>query len=301
MNIEQAKGIPMSEILNKLNCKPEKITEKGIWYLSPLRSEKTPSFHISNHHNVWYDFGIGKGGDSIAFVRAFLSVSNESDTVVDALRWLKNMVGEDRVSLPVFIARDSNAEPKLELKQVGLIKHLGLKNYLASRGIPLNIGLKNLKQIEVFNRSTRKSIISLGLVNEENGYELRNPIFKGNVGVKSISFIRGNKPKPKGINIFEGMFDYLSVITALNGKHLENDTIILNSTSMLKQAISYIQNYGYEILYSWMDNDDAGLEATKTLDEICKVEEQLFHKPMHGKYSQFNDVNAWHMKKLNLV
>lgn len=300
MNIEQAKGIPMSEILNKLNCKPTKTTDKGTWYLSPIRSEKTASFHISHHHNVWYDFGTGKGGDTIAFVRAFLNVSNESDTVADALRWLRNMIGVDRISLPVFTGEKTDREPKLELKQVSAIKHLGLRNYLASRGVSLNVGLKYLKQVEVLNRSTGKSITSLGLMNEENGYELRNPVFKGSVGVKSISFIRGNTPKPKGINIFEGMFDYLSVITVLDGKHLENDVIILNSTSMLKQAISYVQNYGYEILYSWMDNDEAGKEATKTLDEVCQSEEQLFHKPMHERYSKFNDVNAWHMKKLNL-
>jgi Toprim-like/CHC2 zinc finger len=301
MNIEQAKGIPMSEILNKLNCKPVKTTDRGYWYLSPIRIEKTASFHTSNHHNVWYDFGLGKGGDSIAFVREFLRASNESDTVSDALRWLKNMIGGDVISMPVFVAKETNKEPTLELKQVTTIKHLGLRNFLTSRGIPIAVGIKYLKQVEVFNKTTNRSIISLGLINEENGYELRNPAFKGSVGAKAISFIRGNQPKPNGVNIFEGMFDYLSVITALNGKNLENDAIILNSTSLLKQAVSYIKNYGYEVAYSWMDNDDAGLQAAKTIEEICRAEEQLIHKPMHSKYSSYNDLNAWHMKRLNLV
>ena len=301
MNIEQAKGIPMPEILNILNCQPVKTTNIGMWYLSPLRSEKTASFHISKQQNVWYDFGLGKGGDSIAFVCAFLNATNESDTVSDALRWLKNMMGGNTISLPVFLPEKSHKEPTLELKKVSAIKHLGLKNFLKSRGIPLNVGMKYLKQVEVINRSTRKPIISLGLINEENGYELRNPGFKGSVGVKAISFIRGNEPKPKGLNVFEGMFDYLTIITALNGKNLENDAIILNSTSMLRQAISYIKNYGYETVYSWMDNDEAGLQAAITIEEICKAEERLLHRPMHKRYSQYNDLNAWHMKRLNLA
>ncbi|WP_406825439.1 toprim domain-containing protein [Pedobacter sp. KACC 23697] len=300
MNIEQAKGIPMSEILNKLNLKPQKNDDKGMWYFSPFRKEKTPSFHISTHHNIWYDFGEAKGGDTITFVRYFLNASNESDTVADALRWLKNMIGTDAVSLPVFVGKEMPATPKLELKRVSKVRHLGLRNYLSSRGIALNVADRYLKQLEVLNRTTGKTITSLGLENEEDGYELRNPMFKGCVGPKAISFIRGNKPKPRGINVFEGMFDFLSIISEMNGKHLENDIIILNSTSMLNEAIPYIKNYGYEVLYSWMDNDEAGATAAMHLEEFCSTEEQLLYRPMQSKYASFSDVNAWHMNKLNL-
>jgi len=35
------------------------------WYLSPFRQEKTPSFKINRHQNVWFDHGAGEGGTII--------------------------------------------------------------------------------------------------------------------------------------------------------------------------------------------------------------------------------------------
>ena len=35
---------------------------KGFWFLAPYRSERNASLHIG-YNNLWYDYGIGKGGD----------------------------------------------------------------------------------------------------------------------------------------------------------------------------------------------------------------------------------------------
>lgn len=85
MNIEQAQGIPMSVILEKISCKPVRETAKDIWYLSPLHIEKTPSFHISKKANYWYDFGIGLGGNPLKFGCEYLKANGKSHTVTDAL------------------------------------------------------------------------------------------------------------------------------------------------------------------------------------------------------------------------
>lgn len=93
--------------------------------------------------------------------------------------------------------------------------------------------------------------------------------------------------------------DYLSAISQLNGRGLKGDAIVLNSLSCLKQAIPYIQNYGYRVAYSWMDNDKAGEKATTALSEFIQTEAELKHTPMNKVYAPHKDVNAWHMHKLN--
>ena len=102
MNIEQAKCIPISEILILLNCKQARANKTDGTYFSPLRDEKTASFHVNYSKNIWYDHGIGKGGDVIALVRCYLNSQNENDTVVDALRWLRNMTGNVIFIAPII-------------------------------------------------------------------------------------------------------------------------------------------------------------------------------------------------------
>lgn len=60
-------------------------------------------------------------------------------------------------------------------------------------------------------------------------------------GKKSISFIRGNQPKPTGIHIFEGFMDFLSVLAEKKTKKLADDTIVLNSLSCLTFATSILK------------------------------------------------------------
>lgn len=138
------------------------------------------------------------------------------------------------------------------------------------------------------------------MVNEEGGYEVRNPFFKGYVGAKGISFIRGKQPKPEGIHIFEGFMDYVSAIAFEQVPQFDDDTIILNSLSCLKHATPYIRNYGYQVAYTWLDNDLAGQKGTQALAEFFKTEENLLHKPMNEIYLPHKDMNAWHMARLSL-
>ncbi|MFN8290186.1 MAG: toprim domain-containing protein [Chitinophagaceae bacterium] len=300
MNIELAKSIPLCEILSKINYKPTKENNIEAWYFSPFRNEKTPSFHVNRKWNVWYDFGESKGGNSVDFVCNYLKSVNENHTTADALRWIKNMTGYAPIIANVKSVDYSKEDSKLLLKDKKDIEHPALIQYLEKRGIPYEVGCQYLKEIKVGNSETKKTFFSLGIRNEDAGYELRNPFFKGGIGKKSITFIRGTKPKPDGINIFEGFMDCLSVITHQQGKRFEDDTIILNSLSNLKKATPYINNYGYKVAYTWMDNDEAGKKATESLAEFFKTQKLLQHTPMNEFYEPFKDVNAWHMNKLGL-
>lgn len=299
MNIHDANRISIPEILAKLNLEPKKSQNTKSWYLSPFRNEKTASFQVDLKTNRWYDFGEGFGGDVVDFVCNYLKYHKEAHSKSDALRWIKNM-SDDSVDFlknaPIPNDSDKDA-PALIFKKSGEINHLGLVNYLAKRGIPLLIAKKHLKEVQVLNKVTNRKIIALGLSNEEGGFELRNPIFKGCIAPKAISFIRGEIPKPHSISIFEGFMDYLSIVTQMNGRPLKGDAIILNSLSCLSQINAYIRGYGYTHVYTWMDNDEAGKKATIMLDNFLKSQEGIIHKPMNTVYASYKDVNEWHISK----
>ncbi|RYC66965.1 toprim domain-containing protein [Spirosoma sordidisoli] len=302
MNIDQAKTIPIADILGQLNIQPRKTSPDKLLYLSPIRKEKTPSFWVYLKPNRWHDYGIGQGGDPVDLICAYLRYIREDHTVVDALRWITNMHNTPYAFAPVYI--DAPAEEDdhcLSLKKVGPIEHVGLVHYVHKRGIPTPVANMHLKQVHVRNKRTGKSFFALGFDNEEGGYELRNPFFKGSLGRKSVSFIRGTDPQANGIHIFEGAIDYLSAVAQLKGERFKGDTIVLNSLSCLKQLLPYVHNYGYRTAYTWLDNDTAGKTATRTLGEFFKTQVDLTHKCMNRLYAPHKDVNAWHMHQLGLT
>jgi len=303
MDKEHAKSISISEILGKLNIEPKKVSKNKVLYSSPLRKEKTPSFYVYPKTNSWYDYGEGVGGDLIAFVQLYLKACREAHTFTDALRWIKNMAADSYsvLSLPLDPDVNSVNDSQLILKSKKPIQHLGLVHYLEKRGIGLGLAQKHLKEIHVHNKETGKNFFALGFANEEGGYEIRNPFFKGSFKSKAITFIRGKKPKPDGIHLFEGFMDFLSAVSDLNGQAFEEDTIVLNSVSCIKQAFSYIHNYGYKAAYTWMDNDNAGRKADIILGEFFKTEGDIRHLKMNRMYAPHKDVNAWHMHKHNLT
>lgn len=283
---------------------PNQSTQTKIKYHSPYRNEKTPSFFVFTKTNRWWDFGAKEGGDVVDLVKKYLDSQKASCEVSDALRWTKNMVSFIGIS-PVAVydsyAEKSRADEKtLELKHTGPIKEKGLILYGKKRGITQSVLKQYFEQVHIFNKNTCKTFITLGMRNESNGYDLRNPIFKGCIGTKDITFIRGTIIKPSAIHVFEGAFDFVTLIEQRKGKPLENDAIILHSLNCMDKGSAFIRNYGYSKCYSWMDNDTAGLIAVKSWDDFCKLEENLQHVPMNAKYAPHNDVNAAHMFKLGL-
>lgn len=302
MDKEHAKTIAIPGILDKLNIQPKRISNNKALYLSPIRNEKTPSFWVYLDSNSWYDYGQSVGGDSIEFARHYLKYCAEAHTMVDALRWLRNMSG-DGFTVPALldeIISNDNKRPTLVLTVQRPLQHIALVRYLEKRGILLNVANKYIKEVRIINKTTGKSFLALGFKNENDGFELRNPFFKGCIKSKTITFIRGRKPKPDGVHIFEAFMDYVSVITQLNGKGLESDTIVLNSVSCLKNALPYLNNYGYKTAYTWMDNDAAGHKATDTLSAFFKTQDDVRHIKMNSIYAPHKDVNEWHMHTLNL-
>lgn len=52
MNIEEAKIIPLEDYLRHMGFTPVRQNGDSIWYCSPLREERTPSFKVSVSRNL---------------------------------------------------------------------------------------------------------------------------------------------------------------------------------------------------------------------------------------------------------
>lgn len=298
MNVEQAKGTSLPEILRKLGYLPLKQKGDELLYYSPFRTERTASFNVNAAKNVWYDFGDGQGGDILNFVCKYLQQQGEDHTLPDALRWLGNMSGQDiGKNLTAITHKQIEPSQTVVLQKVSDIEHKGLVNYLLSRGIPVDLARGYLKEAIVLNTKTDKKFHVLCLPNENDGYELRNEVFKGCIIAKGISFVRGADAPAKEVHVFEGFMDFLSAV-AEKGKRFKGDSIILNSVTGLPQAFAYLKNYPYEIINSWLDNDQAGALATQTLKEFAAAGSIRF-QVKNKTYAPHKDVNAWHMEKLS--
>lgn len=298
MNIVQANSVPLREILQHIGCCPVNEKPRDLFYLAPWRAEKTASFYVNIPRNVWYDHGEGIGGDVVAFACMILEKASQSCRVTDALEWIEKTVGgAGHIALPrsELICSPTSAVNTLELKTIAPIRHIALVRYLESRRISLTAARRIYREAWLHNHVTGKNFFALALQNEDDGYELRNPFFKGSLSPKTITFIRGQEVKPDCIHLFEGAMDYLSLLTRQDGNPLNGDAIILNSLACLKHAHGYIKNYGYRVAHSWFDNDAAGVKSRELFDAFVKTEDELAHLPMNAVYAPYKDVNEWHV------
>ena len=78
MNIKEIKRIKLQDFLATMGCKPVKQYGVNLMYLSPLRTEKHASFKVNTELNLWYDFGIGRGGNIIDLAELLYNSSDVS-------------------------------------------------------------------------------------------------------------------------------------------------------------------------------------------------------------------------------
>ncbi|MBA4853765.1 hypothetical protein [Emticicia sp. BO119] len=174
----------------------------------------------------------------------------------------------------------------------------GLFDFLKTLGISTEIAQYYFHEVCVYNKQTQEKLKTLGFPNEEEGFELINPFFRGTIGSQAISFIRGTMPKPESIHLFKDSLDFLSFLSKLGGKKLLADTIILHSNTCLEQINPYICNYGYKHVYSWMSNDQTGQQAKAYIQNLVSTEEESKHKPMNMLYAACKDLSKWYQQQL---
>ena len=212
MNIDQIKKIKLQEFLATMGCKPVKQYGVNLMYLSPLRTEKHASFKINTKLNLWYDFGIGRGGNIIDLAELLYNSSDASYLIRQIER---NAPSGVSVSLPK--AKPNTPQNSFENLQVLSIAHPALIKYLGERCIDIEIARTVCKELHFDTRG--KHYFGIGFPNIAGGYEIRNPFFKGCIAPKDISHFYAVEPK-KVCFLFEGFMDFLSFMTL---RRKEND------------------------------------------------------------------------------
>ena len=257
MNIQEAKQIKIADYLQSLGYSPVKQQGNCLWYKSPFRQETEASFKVNTDRNLWFDYGLGKGGNIIALAAELYA----SDYVPYLLGKIAKQAPYIR---PVsFSFRQQASEPSFQQLEVGELSHPALLRYLQERGIDTALAKPECKELHFVHNG--KPYFAIGFPNVAGGHEVRNRFFKGCIAPKDISHIRQQgEPKEKCL-VFEGMMDYLSFLTLRikNCPSMPNldgqDYIILNSVANVSKAIDVLHGYGR--IHCLLDNDEAGRNA----------------------------------------
>ena len=292
MNSTQAKNISLYSLLQHIGQSPVDVRKSGdeVWYCSPFRNEKTPSFKIKISDNVWYDFGEGAGGNIIDFVMRYKSYDfrnalNYLDTtgLINKTSNHKIEVTNRPDSRTLF---DMDKPGKGVVIETKPIFSYALKNYVKERGLSEQVAYKYLK--EVIYEVDRKKYFALGFLNRSGGWELRSSVFKGCIGDKDITlYERGLK---QHIAVFEGFMDFLSCLTLYGEENLSGNVLVLNSVSLRGRGLSYIKTEGYKEVYTYFDNDKAGEE---TLEKFRLELEGVNVVACNGLYEGYRDFNDY--------
>jgi len=282
MNIDQIKQIKLQDFLATMGCKPVKQYGVNLMYLSPLRTEKHASFKINTELNLWYDFGIGRGGNIIDLAELLYNSSDVSYLIHQIER---NAPSGVSVSLPK--AKPNTPQNSFENLQVLSIAHPALIKYLGERCIDIEIARTVCKELHFDTRG--KHYFGIGFPNIAGGYEIRNPFFKGGITPKDISLFHNEESK-QSCFVFEGFMDFLSFMTLRRKENdglKQQDYLVLNSVSNVKKALEPLSHY--ENVQCFLDNDEAGRNAYKQLLE------ELGSSVLDSSslYSDFKDLNDY--------
>ena len=243
-----ARKICIIKTLAKHGHYPTRKAEKEAWFLSPLRSETQASFSVSLIKNLWYDYGLGKGGNIIDLVMAINNCS--------AYEAVKSL--QENIPFSFCPEKDSKKRNSVIIKQVKTIQHPALIEYLNFRKIPLPLAKRFCQ--EVWYSLNNKTYFSIGLKNDCGGWELRNKFFKCSTSPKTPSSFYNLCIR---LIIIEGMFDFLSLKVLDDELFCSSDAIVLNSLGNINLILEELNNYSE--IFLLLDNDEAGRTATKNL------------------------------------
>ena len=290
MNIDQIKKIKLQEFLATIDCKPVKQYGVNLMFLSPLRTEKHASFKVNTELNLWYDFGIGRGGNIIDLAELLYNSSDVSYLIHQIER---NVPGCVSVSLPT--AKPNTPQNSFENLQVLSIVHPALIKYLGERCINIEIARTVCKELHFDTRG--KHYFGIGFPNIADGYEIRNPFFKGGITPKDISLFHNEESK-QSCFVFEGFIDFLSFMMLRRKENdglKRQDYLVLNSVSNVHKALESLSHY--KNVQCFLDNDEAGRKAYQALLMGLKV-------PVidsSGLYADCKDLNEFLCRQNRLL
>ena len=276
MDIKTANQISIKTYLADHGIYPVKDYGHYGMYRSPFREDNTASMKVDYNKNLWMDYGTGEGGALIDLVMKI-----ENCSLPDSLRKLE----QNRTEPASFSFHGNNSvpadrKPGIKIEEIVSITHPALLNYLRER--KLNPEIAKLYCNEVHYSINGKIYFAIGFRNDSGGYELRNRTFKGCTS-KDMTTLQTDHTD---CLLFEGFIDYLSLLTLKKQNRVSQNAVILNSVYNLHKVENQLS--GYDKIYSFLDNDEAGRSAVIKVKSVCKNVVDL-----SGVYTGYKDLNDY--------
>ncbi|WP_375418152.1 toprim domain-containing protein [uncultured Hymenobacter sp.] len=271
------------------------------FFISPFRpDEQTPSFVVSEHKNVWADFGMAPdpgqkaaGGDVLKLVMLLTGFALPQARQV--LRsWAADLATpQELAGLPPVPKGRQISSGRLTFEDVRTepLQWAALTQYLTGRGIDWGLVQRSQRLLahlqQIFYRpagSTReKPYFGLGWKTAA-GWEVRSPKFQGTIGGKGLTWLPGREP---GVVVFEGFMDYLSALTYYKRPYFNSTVLVLNSVSLLMESLPQLLEA--PVVHWFGDNDAAGERALRLLRQALPAGRVQAHNELYRGYKDFND------------
>lgn len=288
LTCEAARQIDLVDFLSSLGHKPVRIRNHDYWYFSPLREEKTASFKVNRAVNIWFDHGIGKGGNLIDFgIQYFRCSVSELLNRLSAMQ-LGNIFSFHRPSHTLMnntplVAGEKEKNSKIVVLEHRTLADASLLDYLKSRSIPIEIAGRFCREVDFLLYG--KQHTAMGFQNRSGGFELRNSYFKGSSSPKDVTLI---DHQTEQLAVFEGFFNFLSFQTVnRNLKSQICSSLVLNSLAFFEKSRPLMEKYRQVFLL--LDRDKAGLRYTQEAlkwDAGKYLDRSDFYRPN-------KDLNKW--------
>ncbi|MBC3794967.1 toprim domain-containing protein [Spirosoma utsteinense] len=315
MNTEQAKQLSLPDLLTKLGHSPMRERKGGyeLWYCSPFREEKEPSFHTSYIGGkwIWKDFG-DTGGTVIDFAMRYQEQNGKPTSIKDTLAFLSDLLQPGLFSSlttqphppkkpdpNIFsfqqqphreAVENFSADRQLELIDVQPLRHFVILKYLTEeRHIPADLAQRYLRLVRYWNNG--KEYFAFGMENQAGGYEIRAASskhnFKSALIARDITIIPGTAAEHSTAHLFEGMTDFLSFLILNGVQESPDDCIVMHSLSSFHRAVAHIRSQDYQTIKTYLDNDKAGQQGT----DRFKAEFGAILLPQGEAFAPHHDLN----------
>jgi DNA primase len=280
-SLSRIRELDMAYLLEMLghDVVARKKNDTDYWYRSPLRNERTASFHVDRTDNEWYDFGLMTGGNPVDFLLRYHGCS-----VRELLDRMNVSFSPHQLYLfePKLRAGRADIESKLLVKEIRSLYAYPLKNYLHERSIP--IAVADCFCREVSYEINGRSYYGIGFQNDAGGWEIRNKNFKQSSAPKGITCLGSCVAS---VHVFEGFMDFLSYQTLHPYEDPRTvDFVVLNGAGLFDRALPFLERH--QQVHLWLDRDVTGQAYTKyamSLGDRFKDES--------GFYEKFKDLNDW--------
>lgn len=287
-DLQYIKAIPIVDYLHASAIHPVKKYGSYALYNAPYREDHNASMKVDFVRNLWYDFGLSKGGSIIDLVMLLQGC--------DAHKAMSHLAGNALSFHPATPPkRKATAHSPSARHILGISEKLPphLQHYLQEeRKIDLSLATPYLRSVcyEVGERT----YTAIGFANRAGGYELRDEkTFKGTIAPKDISVIAGGTNNAS-LCIFEGFMDFLSYLT-MKGKEIA-PCLVLNSVNNIHRAVAYLREHRIAYVRAFLDNDEAGRQAMQILHSVrMNVEDMSRH------YGGYKDLNEYHVSRQKVM